>query len=85
MKRLVLVLVGVCLIGVCMAEPHIISEDEWNTTVKDLAEGNDPRQPDKPALIEPTSIQVTWAAVGVTGLFGLALLGWCLRKRRVKR
>ncbi len=84
MRRWMLVLVAVCLIGMCMAEPHIVDADEWNTTVRDLVEGDDPRQP---ASDESEDVSGTpwllYGAVAACGLFALvAVIGW---QRRAKR
>jgi|LGVF01.1.fsa_nt_gb hypothetical protein len=77
-------LVLVLLVGVCMAEPHVVDDDEWNTTVSDLVDGNDPRQhPGSPSLIDPASSWFVWGVVGVTGLTGLVFVVW--RLRRAKR
>lgn len=70
----------VCLIGVCTAEPHVISEDEWNTTARNLAAGEDPRQsPDaEPQIVYavvPNSFM--WMIVGV---LLLSLVVYALRR-----
>ena len=79
----------VCLIGVCTAEPHVVDADEWNTTVKDLVDGNDPRQPSS----EPEAVGRRGGVVGVVSLNVLlvagvlcliALAAWVV-KRRAKR
>lgn len=81
-----MVLVATCMVGVCVAEPHVISEDEWNTTARNLAAGDDPRQSlEEPARTEPAA-GIPWLAYCVAGASGLIAGGmfclWWLKRAK---